>query len=142
VLDISHWDVVPLNMRHLLIVEGRINSLLPQRVDIERYVKDLAELYVEVVERLRKASDLPVSMRCIGKKTMIELLTWSADVEGVDVMALMETKTWLEKVLKILSNGETFSGRGRLTVENSSVYLEGIYSPGHTYLYKIGVLRL
>jgi len=140
VVDASNWDVVPLKMRHLLVVEGLVGSLLPQHVDVEKYVRDLAELYVEVVDQLKKAGDV-AARKCVGR--MAGLLTSFSEAQDVDVVALMETKTWIERVLKVLADGgETFSGRGRLTVEGGRVHLEGLYSPGHTYLYKAGVLRL
>jgi len=79
--------------------------------------------------------------KCVGR--MAGLLTSFSEAQDVDVVALMETKTWIERVLKVLADGgETFSGRGKLTVEGDRVYLEGLYSPGHTYLYKAGVLKL
>jgi len=140
VVDASNWDVVPLKMRHLLVVEGRVGSLLPQHVDVEKYVKDLAELYIDVVNQLKKAGDVAVR-KCVGK--MAGLLASFSETQDVDVAALIEMKIWVERVLKILaSNGETFSGWGKLTVEEGRVYLEGLYSPGHTYLYRAGVLRL
>lgn len=137
VVDASNWDVVPLKMRHLLVVEGRVGSLLPQHVDVEKYVKDLAELYIDVVDQLKKAGDVAVR-KCVGRMAGL-----FSETQGVDVAALIEMKIWVERVLKVLaSNGETFSGWGKLTVEEGRVYLEGLHSPGHTYLYRAGVLRL
>ena len=103
-------------------------------------MKDLAELYIDVVNQLKKAGDVAVR-KCVGK--MAGLLASFSETQDVDVAALIEMKIWVERVLKILaSNGETFSGWGKLTVEEGRVYLEGLYSPGHTYLYRAGVLRL
>ncbi|MEM4743089.1 MAG: hypothetical protein QW792_03995 [Pyrobaculum sp.] len=137
-IDATNWDSVPLKMRHLLIVEGSLDFLTRQFVDLDKYVKDLADLYIDVLKKLKESDEIfAPSRKCVGRIASV-LYT-----DNVDISVLISIKTTLEKVIKFISeNPETYGGRVIVSVKEGRVYIGGIYSPGHTYLYSLGFLKL
>lgn len=142
ILDVSNWESVPLEMRHLLVLEGRLDFLLRQYVDVEKYIKDLAEIYLKVVERLRKSEESYAPLRkCVGK--MAALVLSATDADSADLSTLLGAKMWIENIIKLMAEGaETYSGKARIEVVDGRVYVGGLYSPGHTYLRSLGYLTL
>ncbi|MFN3804208.1 MAG: hypothetical protein ACK4SY_04050 [Pyrobaculum sp.] len=138
-IDLTHWPLVERRHKPFLVNSGWPPGLSRGAVDISSHMKEVEEIYREVLTSMGEAyREVASSMW----KTWALRLFLPARVEPVQLRD-WEVKTHVENVIgrKFAGWGDVYVGKTELEFKGRAAYVGGRPSVGHTYLYLLGAFR-
>lgn len=145
-IDLTNWERVEKYRRPFLANAGWPSGLAAGVVSLRTYIEEIAEVYREAVDAVDRANRNFIKVAGglwllrFALPTRVEAATSAVR----EARACWEIKTHVENVLgkRFDTWGEVYTGRFSVEVRNGAVYIGGVPSLGHTYLWLVGVLSL